>query len=240
MRLSSWPNSYRWVGANRATAVAVLVLRCSECSSFRCGSGAASVGPLTWAQLLDTRVSEWSVGVGLGVGTRWLPAQAIPGTRAPRLRLAAVEIRHRWPAWAQFYVNPDRLDIQIDWMHRLMTELGSRSPRLPISVYGTWLRPARARWDVSLSTGVYIEWGPDTLVIDEQLHTLPAGTVAWASRVALEHPRYWKKSATLSTGLAFSVGPSFGVDPVHPIFSRHIRVGIERVWAWSVGDGRVR
>ena len=138
------------------------------------------------------------------------------------------------------FVEPDRLDMQVDWVHHRLSESGSRSPRLPLTAYATWLSPSPGRWDLALSTGLYAELGKDSIVAEEKLEYYPAGTLAWAGRVGLERPRFWKKSATISTHLKLSIGMSLGVDPAHPVISRHIRMGIAHGWSWGVGKGKPR
>jgi len=181
------------------------------------------------------------VGFDLGAGVRVLPSRSIPDGGAPRLDLGCIEVRRAWSNSWSHRIAPDRLDLQVDWMHRAMTRLGSRSVRLPLTAYATWVRPAPHLWDLALSTGVYTELGRDSVVIDDQLRTHPAGTVAWAGRLGLEHPRFfWKKSATMSTWLKLSVGVSVSSEPALPVFSRHVRLGLERSWVWGVGPGRAR
>jgi hypothetical protein len=110
-----------------------------------------------------------------------------------------------------------------------------------VTTYATWVRPAPHLWDLALSTGLYTELGRDSVVVDDQLRYRPAGTVAWAGRIGLEHPRFfWKKSATMSTWLKLSAGLSVGSDAAHPVLSRHVRVGVERSWIWRVGPDRIR
>jgi hypothetical protein len=156
------------------------------------------------------------------------------------VELGCIEVHRSWPESWPDPGEPDRLDMQVDWLHGRLSESGSRRYRLPITTYATWVRPARSRWDRSLSTGLYTELGRDSMVIDEKLTYIPAGTLAWAGRVALERPRFWKKSTTLSTALEVSIGASFGTDPAHPLLSRHIRLGIERGWSWGVGKDKPR
>ncbi|HJN77932.1 MAG TPA: hypothetical protein QGF58_28710 [Myxococcota bacterium] len=173
----------------------------------------------------------WSVGIELGGGFRFLPPSEIPDGKAPRLDLLVVEARRQLPHTSP--LAPDRLELQLDWTHLYFTGSGTRWPRLPLTVYGSWLVPITDHHGLALSAGLYTELGRDSFVADEELDYGFGGTFAFAARVGMERPRRFTHFTTVGNYLRGAAGVSFGSDPDHAAVARYLRVGLERSWTWG-------
>jgi hypothetical protein len=175
----------------------------------------------------------WSVGPAVGVGARVLPSRERVRGLTPAVDVMAVEVRRGLdgPLWA-----PARLDVQVDGFHGLTSAAGTRRARVPVTAYGTWLRPLTERRTLSLSGGLYTELGRDALIRDEQLAYGPGGALALAGRVGLEKQRVWWDATGIGTYVRVDAGVLLGSDPRHAHAKRLVRFGVERSWTWGWGS----
>lgn len=172
----------------------------------------------------------WTYGFELGVAIRQMPPGEIPTGVAPRLDLMVVQVRRALPGPPPFEPFPDRLDGQVDLLHLWATSSSTRRPRLPVCAYAVWLRPLNERRDLSLSAGLYTEWGADIYLFEEQLRRSAGLTLAPAARVGFERSRRRREASGAGVYLRVAYGVSFAREPDHLPVTRYGLVGLEHSW----------
>jgi len=175
-----------------------------------------------------------SVGASVGAGVRLLDSTEVPDGAAPRLDFVVLEVRRSIqnpyaPGW-----TPARLDVQADLVHGYLSRTYTTSPRVPATVYATWLMPISKSLSGTVSSGLYTELGWDTFAEEEQLTRRVAGTLGYAMRVGLErHHRMYSGGFYIRGVTGMSVDP----DPDELSPTSYGRIGIEHVWAWGRSNG---
>ncbi|MCP4810695.1 MAG: hypothetical protein GY884_35620 [Proteobacteria bacterium] len=177
--------------------------------------------------------AKWQVGVTFGAGTRLQPVRAIPDGTALRLDLYVLTVQRARPMPHELGPDPARLELQIDPVHLWATHGATTSPRLPLTLYATWLHPFGRKWHLTMSPGVYATVGWDSLVKDETLRHRPGGTLAASGRVGLERQRWLWPAMAGSWGLRTDLGVAFSADPDTFATSRYLRFGLERTLTWG-------
>lgn len=176
-----------------------------------------------------------SVGASVGAGVRVHDSTEIPDGGAPRLDFAVLEFRRALENPYALNWQPARVDVQADLVHGYLSRTYTTSPRLPLTVYATWLVPVAKSLSGALSPGVYTELGWDSFVEEEQLVRRFAGTAGVAMRLGLErHHRMYTGGFYIRGVTGMSMDP----DPNELSPTRFTRIGVEHVWSWgrSVGE----
>ena len=93
--------------------------------------------------LAPAALNDWEIGMYYGIAARKLPTRAVPDGWAPHLELFGVELRHYGspgldPVRFVQALQPDRIELQLNWFQGYLTYLGMTRPRLPVAVYSTW------------------------------------------------------------------------------------------------------
>ncbi len=177
--------------------------------------------------------SPWGVGIECTLGARQMPYREMAGDWTTRLDWFALELRGPFPMALPVPHQPQRLDVQVDWLQTYFLAAGTTRPRLPVTAYATWLRPSWRRRDMAVSTGVYLELGLDRFVVEEQLRKRPGGTAAAAVRLGWERPRLWWDVTTVGFYIRAATGFSMGSDPNQLALTWYHRLGLERSWVWG-------